>query len=76
MEYPDVIDLTDYWADFPPVHVALRGIVRPAGRPAPGPAKPTDTEQRLVAGSNVKPFKETPAHILRVLQERKKASGI
>ncbi len=31
MEYPDVIELTRYWNQFPPVHISLRGLVGSKG---------------------------------------------
>jgi hypothetical protein len=73
MEFPDVLSLDSYWSRFPPVHIAVSGIVGPK-RSTGNISKPelTPTEQRMVAQGSVVPFKKLPDGVKNFLRSNAK----
>ncbi len=74
MAFPDFIDLLAHWNEFPPVHIALGGIVRPkssTGNKPSGKAVMNDVEARFLDRGNVLPFKNLPPAVQKWLKETK-----
>lgn len=67
MSMGDVVDLFEYWRDYPPVHVILREVHKsPDGRPGAG-STPVTEEQTLQALFEAQkffgPHQEMPQHL-------------
>jgi hypothetical protein len=78
MEFPDVLELQKYWLEFPPVHLAIRGLLQPKGSTWNGGTakQPLSRSQKkaeeFVDRAPVKSAASLPAHILKFIQENRK----
>lgn len=68
-----MLTLEKYWLEFPPLHIAVRGLVGPK-RSTGNISKPqlTPTEQRMTAQGSVVPFKKLPDGVKNFLRSTAK----
>ena len=63
MTIPRLADMTNYWIDNPPIHIAMSGILMALGgkrRPKHGKTPGTFTEQDVPLDKNGRPTMERP----------------
>ncbi len=71
MEFPDVLMLEKYWLEYPPIHIAVRGLVGPKRSTGNIPTL-SATEQRMIAQGSVVPFKKLPDGVKNFLRSTAK----
>jgi hypothetical protein len=69
--FPEVLNQLDYWAQYPPAHLLLRGFV--GYKPPRSKTEPTEIERRLTEQTPI-PYSEIPACVLDAMKQEA-ASG-